>query len=166
MIQWDAQELQERKKIKKKERKKKKKPESEADVEAEAEADADTAQAEASEAEPGEHGDSSDEAAQAGISPETSGQDIAHSHKGTPEGATEAAESAAAATAPDGECLCTANQTEWFVHLFLQTCLLLLLLLLLPAEAAAHFCNSAHPAANEALLDKPILIFGHFVMLL
>ena len=89
-----VQELQERKKIKKKERKKKKKPESEA----EAEAEADAAPAEASEAEPGEPGESSDEAAQHALSPEASPQDVAGVQKETAEAAAEAA-----AAGPDGE---------------------------------------------------------------
>lgn len=86
---WCVQELQERKKIKKKERKKKKKPESEA------EADADTAPAETSEAEPGEHEESSDEAAQPAFSPKANPQDVAQLQKETAE--------AAAAAAADGE---------------------------------------------------------------
>lgn len=89
------QELQERKKIRKKERKKKKKPENEADVEA----DGDVARAETSKAEPGEHEESSDEAAQniLSLSPNPSAQDVAQDQKETAE-----------AAAADGEVYCCA----------------------------------------------------------
>lgn len=80
--------MQERKKIKKKERKKKKKPEGEADPEL------DAARAETSEAEPGEHGESSDEAALQAPSPQASAEDVGQDVKEASD-----ADAAAAATA-------------------------------------------------------------------
>lgn len=64
--------------------------------------DADTAPAETSEAEPGEHGESSDEAAQQALSPETSAQDVGSDQQDTAQAAAEAVATA------DGEYCCCA----------------------------------------------------------
>ena len=97
---WPLQEMQERKKIKKKERKKKKKPESEADPDPDPELDA--VRADTSEAEAGEPGESSDEAAAQAASPKGSAEHVGpHPQEATD--AAAAAGPAAAAAAADSE---------------------------------------------------------------
>ena len=95
--------MQERKKIKKKERKKKKKPESEADPDPDPELDA--VRADTSEAEPGEAGESSDEAAAQAASPQGSAEHVGpHPQEATDAAAAAGPAAAAAATAAaDGE---------------------------------------------------------------
>ncbi len=97
---WPLQEMQERKKIKK-ERKKKKKPESEADPDPEL----DAVRADTSEAEPGEPGESSDEAAAQAASPQGSAEHVGPASQEATDVAAAAAGPAAAAAAAtaDGE---------------------------------------------------------------
>ncbi len=93
--------MQERKKIKKKERKKKKKPESEADPDPEL----DAVRADTSEAEAGEPGESSDEAAAQAASPQGSAEHVGPASQEATDVAAAAAGPAAAAAAAtaDGE---------------------------------------------------------------
>ncbi|KAL0018494.1 hypothetical protein WJX79_003679 [Trebouxia sp. C0005] len=98
-----AKEMQERKKIKKKERKKKKKPESEADPDPDPELDA--VRADTSEAEAGEAGESSDEAAAHAASPQGSAEHVGPD----PQEATDAATAAAATAAATAAAAATAD---------------------------------------------------------
>ena len=100
---WLLQEMQERKKIKKKDRKKKKKPESEADPDPEL----DAVRADTSEAEVGEPGESSDEAAAQAASPQGSAEHVGPASQ-------EATDAAAAATA--GPALAATADGEWSVY--------------------------------------------------
>ncbi len=117
---WPLQEMQERKKIKKKERKKKKKPESEADPDPEL----DAVRADTSEAEPGEPGESSDEAALQAPSPQPSAEHVGLDAQEAADAAAAAgpALAAAAATATaDGEWLCVICFMAWLCSHCQQT---------------------------------------------
>ncbi len=124
------QEMQERKKIKKKERKKKKKPESEADPDPDLELDA--VRADMSEAEAGEPGESSDEAAAQAASPQGSAEHVGPH----PQEATDAA--AAAGPAAAAAAAATADG-EWSVH----------------------YVSMLHDMAVQSLSAESTLVFEH-----